>query len=198
MLCLYSVSRKVPAATDGVAAAGSRISEFVEVPGDAEGATLGGNDSGRNFRFLPRIRFCLRVGVGLAVTTGVLLGWVIAVAVADGVAAGLGEVVTTGTDETGVGVGCGSGVTVATESDGGVPVGCGDGFGVADRAGVTTIVGVGDGVAVGLTIGFALEVSALFIAVKLTLSGVPATPLPSFSLYGMAVRVCPPTVGLQA
>jgi len=154
--------------------------QFVEVTGDSEGATLGGNDSGRNFRFLPRIRFGL--GVGVAVTTGVLLGWVIAVAVADGVAAGLGEVVTTGTDETGVGVGCGSGVTVATENDGGVPVGCGDGFGVADRAGVTTIVGVGDGVAVGVTTGVELEVSALFIALKLTLIGVPATPLPLLSL----------------
>jgi hypothetical protein len=120
--------------------------------------------------------------VGVAVTTGVLLGWVIAIAVADGVAPGLGEVVATGTDETGVGVGRGGGVTVTTESDGRAAVGFGDGFGVADPAGVTTIVGVGDGVAVGLTIGFALEVSALFIAVKLTLSGVPAPPLPPFSL----------------
>jgi hypothetical protein len=130
--------------------------QFVEVTGDSEGATLGGNDSRRNFRFLSRIGFRLGVGVGVAVTTGVLLGWVIAVAVADGVAAGVSEVVTSGTDEAGVGVGRG--------------------------AGVTTIVGVGDGVAVGSTIGFELEVSALFIAVKLTLSGVPATPLPSFSL----------------
>jgi len=99
--------------------------QFVEVTGDSEGATLGGNDSRRNFRFLSRIGFRLGVGVGVAVATGVLLGWVIAVAVADG---------------------------------------------------------VGDGVAVGLTIAFELEVSALFIALKLTLSGVPATPLPSFSL----------------
>ena len=156
--------------------------QFVEVTGDSEGATLGGDDSGRNFRFLPRIGFRLGVGVGVVVTTGVLLGWVIAVAVADGVAAGVGEVVTTGTDETGVGVGCGGGVSVTTESDGGVAVGFGDGFGVSDRAGVTTIAGVGDGVAVGLTIGFELEVSALFIAVKLTRIGVPATPSPSFSL----------------
>ena len=93
--------------------------------------------------------------MGVGVTTGVLLGWVIAVAVADGVAAGLGDVVTTGTDET-VGVGRG--------------------------AGVTTIVGVGDGEAVGSTIGIELEVSALFIALKLTRSGVPATPWPAFSL----------------
>jgi len=156
---------------------GSRISEFVEVTGDPEGATLGDNDSARNFRFLSRIRFDLRVGVGVAVTSGVLLGWVIAVVVADGVAAGLGDVVTIGTDET-VGVGRGAGVTVTTESDGGVVDGSGDGFGFADRAGVTTIVGVADGVAVGSTIGFELEVSALFIAVKLTLSGVPVTPLP--------------------
>jgi hypothetical protein len=69
-------------------------------------------------------------------------------------------------------------VTVTTESDGGVVDGSGAGFGFADRAGVTTIVGVGDGVAVGSTIGFELEVSALFIALKLTLSGVPATPWP--------------------
>jgi len=130
--------------------------QFVEVTGDSEGATLGGNDSRRNFRFLPRIGFRLGVGVGVAVATGVLLGWVIAVTVADGVAAGVGEVVTSGTDEAGVGVGRG--------------------------AGVTTIVGVGDGVAVGSTIGIELEVSALFIALKLTLSGVPATPLPSFLL----------------
>ena len=126
--------------------------QFVEVAGDSEGATLGGNDSRRNFRFLSRIGFRLGVGVGVAVTTGVLLGWVIAVAVADGVAAGVGEVVTSGTDEAGVGVGRG--------------------------AGVTTIAGVGDGVAVGSTIGFELEVSALFIALKLTLREVPATPLP--------------------
>ena len=119
--------------------------------------------------------------MGVAVTSGVLLGWVIAVAVADGVAAGLGDVVTTGTDET-VGVGRGGGVIVTTESDGGVADGSGDGVGFADRAGVTTMIGVGDGVAVGLTIGFELEVSALFIAVNLTLSGVPATPLPSSSL----------------
>ena len=157
--------------------AGWRISEF-EVTGDSEGATLGGNGTRRNFRFLPRVGFGLGVGVGVAVTTDVLLGWVIAVAVADGVAAGVGEVVTTGTDETGVGVGCGGGVTVTTECDGGEAVGSGDDFGVADRAGVTTIAGVGDGVAVGLMIGFELEVSALFIAVKLTLSGVPATPWP--------------------
>ena len=130
--------------------------QFVEVTGDSEGATLGGNRSRRNFRFLSRIGFRLGVGVGVAVATGVLLGWVIAVAVADGVAAGVGEVVTSGTDEAGVGVGRG--------------------------AGVTTIVGVGDGEAVGSTIGIELEVSALFIALKLTLSGVPATPLPSFSL----------------
>ena len=130
--------------------------QFVEVTGDSEGATLGGNDSRRNFRFLSRIGFRLGVGVGVAVATGVLLGWVIAVTVADGVAAGVGEVVTSGTDEAGVGVGRG--------------------------AGVTTIVGVGDGVAVGSTIGIELEVSALFIALKLTLSGVPATPLPSFLL----------------
>ena len=130
--------------------------QFVEVTGDSEGATLGGNGTRRNFRFLPRVGFGLGVGVGVAVTTGVLLGWVIAVAVADGVAAGVGEVVTSGTDEAGVGVGRG--------------------------AGVTTIVGVGDGVAVGSTIGFELEVSALFIALKLTLSGVPATPRPSFLL----------------
>ena len=94
--------------------------------------------------------------MGVAVTTGVLLGWVIAVAVADGVAAGVGEVVASGTDEAGVGVGRG--------------------------AGVTTIVGVGDGEAVGSTIGIELEVSALFIALKLTRSGVPATPWPAFSL----------------
>ena len=90
--------------------------------------------------------------MGVAVDTGVLLGWVIAITVADGVAAGVGEVVTSGTDEAGVGVGSG--------------------------AGVTTIVGVGDGEVVGSTIGIELEVSALFIAVKLTLSGVPATPSP--------------------
>ena len=119
--------------------------------------------------------------MGVAVATGVLLGWVIAVAVADGVAAGLGDVVTTGTDET-VGVGRGGGVIVTTESDGGVADGSGDGVGFADRAGVTTMIGVGDGVAVGLTIGFELEVSALFIALKLTRSGVPATPWPAFSL----------------
>ena len=89
---------------------------------------------------------------------------------------------TTGTDETGIGVGCGGGVTVTTECDGGEAVGSGDDFGVADGAGVTTIVGVGDGVAVGLTIGIELEVSALFIALKLTRSGVPATPWPAFSL----------------
>jgi len=130
--------------------------QFVEVTGDSEGATLGGNDSRRNFRFLSRIGFRLGVGVGVAVATGVLLGWVIAVAVADGVAAGVGEVVASGTDEAGVGVGRG--------------------------AGVTTIVGVGDGEAVGSAIGIELEVGALFIALKLTLSGVPATPLPSFSL----------------
>ena len=65
-------------------------------------------------------------------------------------------------------------MTVTTECDGGEAVGSGDDFGVSDRAGVTTI----DGVAVGSTIGFELEVSALFIALKLTLSGVPATPLP--------------------
>jgi len=131
--------------------------QFVEVTGDSEGATLGGNDSRRNFRFLSRIGFRLGVGVG--------------VAVADGVAAGVGEVVASGTDEAGVGVGRG--------------------------AGVTTIVGVGDGEAVGSAIGIELEVSALFIALKLTLSGVPATPLPSFSLQGMAVRVCAPTAGFH-
>jgi hypothetical protein len=60
--------------------------------------------------------------VGLAVTSGVLLGWVTAVVVADGVVAGLGDVITTGTDET-VGVGRGGGVT--------------------------RMIGVGDGVAVG-------------------------------------------------
>jgi hypothetical protein len=156
--------------------------QFVEVTGDSEGATLGGNGTRRNFRFLPRVGLGLGVGVGVGVTTGVLLGWLIAVAVADGVAAGLGEVVTTGTDETGVGVGCGGGVTVTTECDGGEAVGSGDDFVVSDRAGVTTIAGVGDGIAVGSTIGFELEVSALFIAVNLTLSGVPARPLPSSSL----------------
>src|SRR6266481_142664 len=102
--------------------------QVVEVTGDSEGATLGGNDSRRNFRFLPRIGFRLGVGVGVAVATGVLLGWVIAVAVADGVAAGVSEVVTSGTDETGIGVGCGGGVTVTTEYDGGEAVGSGDDF----------------------------------------------------------------------
>jgi len=38
--------------------------------------------------------------------------------------------------------------------------------------------GVALGVGVGVTLGVGVGVSALFIAVKLTLSGVPATPLP--------------------
>ena len=64
-------------------------------------------------------------------------------------------------------------VTSVIPANAGVP---GDGVGLAVG------VGVALGVAVGVALGVGVGVSALFIAVKLTLSGVPATPLPSFLL----------------
>ena len=57
-------------------------------------------------------------------------------------------------------------------------------FGDADGVGLAVGVGVALGVGVGVDVGVGVGVgvSALFIAVKLTLSGVPATPSPSFLL----------------
>ena len=62
----------------------------------------------------------------------------------------------------------------------------GDAEGVGLAVGVGVALGVAVGVALGvgvtLGVGVGVGVSALFIAVKLTLRGVPATPLPSFLL----------------
>jgi len=66
-------------------------------------------------------------------------------------------------------------VTSVIPANAGVP-------GDADGVGLAVGVGVALGVAVGVALGVGVGVSALFIAVKLTLSGVPATPLPSFLL----------------
>ena len=68
-------------------------------------------------------------------------------------------------------------VTSVIPANAGVP---GDGVGLA--VGVGVALGVGVGVALGVGVGVGVGVGALFIAVKLTRSGVPATPSPSFLL----------------
>jgi hypothetical protein len=70
-------------------------------------------------------------------------------------------------------------VTRVIPANAGAP---GDADGVELAVGVGVALGVGVGVALGVGVGVGVGVSALFIAVKLTLSGVPATPWPSFSL----------------